>query len=68
MMKDVPIVGWDVAFTDRGVYLLEVNLSCNFFKGKFAVPEYISFVDNWFKQLDAVPTGDASAPATTAAL
>lgn len=25
MMKDVPIVGWDVAFTDEGVFLLEVS-------------------------------------------
>jgi hypothetical protein len=24
MMKDVPIVGWDVTFTDKGVFLLEV--------------------------------------------
>ena len=24
LMRDVPIVGWDVAFTDKGVYLLEV--------------------------------------------
>lgn len=44
MMKDVPIVGWDVAFTDEGVYLLEVNLSCNFFRGNFNIPDYISFV------------------------
>ena len=25
LMRDVPIVGWDVAFTDKGVYLLEVS-------------------------------------------
>ncbi len=33
MMPNVPLVGWDVAFTPKGVYLLEVNLSCNFFQG-----------------------------------
>jgi hypothetical protein len=26
MMPHVPIVGWDVAFTPGGVYLLEVGL------------------------------------------
>jgi hypothetical protein len=26
MMPDVPIVGWDVAFTPGGIYLLEVSL------------------------------------------
>ena len=25
MMPDVPMVGWDVAFTHKGVYLLEVS-------------------------------------------
>ena len=30
MMKDVPIVGWDVAFTDKGVYLLEVPSQINY--------------------------------------
>lgn len=54
MMKDVPIVGWDVAFTDQGIYLLEVNLSCNFFKGRFDVPEYITFVDKYFTMLSSV--------------
>ncbi len=33
MLPKVPLVGWDVAFTPKGVYLLEVNLSCNFFQG-----------------------------------
>jgi len=26
MMKNVPIVGWDVAFTDEGIFLLEVSV------------------------------------------
>lgn len=25
MMKDVPLAGWDVAFTTEGVFLLEVS-------------------------------------------
>lgn len=27
MMKDVPIVGWDVTFTPKGIFLLEVRTS-----------------------------------------
>lgn len=30
MMKDVPLVGWDVAFTTKGIFLLEVILSFPF--------------------------------------
>ena len=32
---DVPLVGWDVALTPGGVFLLEMNLSCNLFNGSF---------------------------------
>ena len=39
MLPDVPFVGWDVALTSKGVYLLEVNLSCNFFRGSFDKPK-----------------------------
>jgi glutathione synthase/RimK-type ligase-like ATP-grasp enzyme len=56
MMKDVPMVGWDVAFTTKGICLLEVNLSCNFFRGSFDVPKYLNFVESYWKDLDdAVP-------------
>lgn len=86
-MPHVPIVGWDVAFTPQGVFLLEVsyrrrtpvlavlylsclssmhhhppcspgcaqvNLSCNFFKGRFDVPRYIDFVDKYWTFLQTV--------------
>jgi glutathione synthase/RimK-type ligase-like ATP-grasp enzyme len=52
LMKDVPIVGWDVTFTPHGIFLLEVNLSCNFFRGSFDYPDYIAFVDAYWEQLD----------------
>lgn len=52
MMADVPIVGWDVAFTEEGIQLLEVNLSCNFFRGSFDLKAYISFVESFFVKLD----------------
>eukprot|EP00597_Dinobryon_sp_UTEXLB2267_P004753 CAMPEP_0170077304 /NCGR_PEP_ID=MMETSP0019_2-20121128/14146_1 /TAXON_ID=98059 /ORGANISM="Dinobryon sp., Strain UTEXLB2267" /LENGTH=351 /DNA_ID=CAMNT_0010289549 /DNA_START=318 /DNA_END=1373 /DNA_ORIENTATION=- len=54
MMKNVPIVGWDVAFTDEGIYLLEVNLSCNFFKGRFDIERYIDFVHQHWIALQTI--------------
>ena len=38
MMKDVPIVGWDVAFTTKGVVLLEVGTIIVLFVG---LPIYV---------------------------
>mmetsp|Transcript_12491 Transcript_12491/g.26780 ORF Transcript_12491/g.26780 Transcript_12491/m.26780 type:complete len:403 (+) Transcript_12491:267-1475(+) len=35
MMPRVPIIGWDVALTNKGMLLLECNLSCNFFSWHF---------------------------------
>eukprot|EP00605_Chrysophyceae_sp_TOSAG23-4_P001435 GSChrysophyteH1.ASY1.ANO1.1563.1 assembled CDS len=54
MLPDVPLVGWDVAFCTNGVYLLEVNLSCNFFRGTFDIPQYLSFVDEHFRDLEKI--------------
>eukprot|EP00602_Paraphysomonas_sp_CaronLab_P011072 CAMPEP_0185021290 /NCGR_PEP_ID=MMETSP1103-20130426/3974_1 /TAXON_ID=36769 /ORGANISM="Paraphysomonas bandaiensis, Strain Caron Lab Isolate" /LENGTH=273 /DNA_ID=CAMNT_0027552723 /DNA_START=162 /DNA_END=983 /DNA_ORIENTATION=+ len=54
MMKDVPMVGWDVTFTPKGVFLLEVNLSCNFFRGSFDIPKYIDIVDQYWAKLEKV--------------
>jgi hypothetical protein len=31
--------------------LLQVNLSCNFFKGSFDVPRYVGFVDEYWRFL-----------------
>jgi Sugar-transfer associated ATP-grasp len=53
MMRDVPVVGWDVAFTTEGVCLLEVNLSCNFFRGIFDIPAHIDFVSKYFEHIEA---------------
>jgi glutathione synthase/RimK-type ligase-like ATP-grasp enzyme len=53
LLPDVPMVGWDVAMTNKGVVLLEVNLSCNFFRGSFNVPNYIRMVDEYFLVLEA---------------
>lgn len=52
MMPEVPIVGWDVAFTTKGIFLLEVNLSCNFFRGSFDLPRYIDLIDRYWLQLE----------------
>jgi len=61
MMPDVPIVGWDVAFTPAGICLLEVNLSCNFFKGTFDVPYYYNLVNEYFQDLEAIEGVSAQA-------
>jgi len=52
MLPDVPMVGWDVAFCEDGIFLLEVNLSCNFFRGTFDTEDYFSFVDGHFRDLE----------------
>lgn len=52
MMPDVPLVGWDVALTHKGIMLLEVNLSCNFFLASFDVEKYVNFVGDYFSLLD----------------
>jgi len=52
LLAEVPIVGWDVCFTPEGVCFLEVNLSCNFFKGKFDIPSYLAHVEQYFKVLE----------------
>jgi len=51
MMPAVPIAGWDVAFTTEGIFLLEANLSCNFFRGSFDVPSYVQFIDRYWTYL-----------------
>ena len=52
MMPDVPFAGWDLAITSRGVFILEVNLSCNFFRGSFDIKSYIEFINEHFIALD----------------
>lgn len=53
LLPDVPLVGWDVALTSRGVFLLEVNLSCNFFRGSFDREKYYQFMKDYFDMLDS---------------
>lgn len=52
----VPLAGWDVVLsTDPKVpiCLLEVNLSCNFFRGSFDKKVYLDFIDDSFARLQA---------------
>uniref|UniRef100_A0A7S1UG28 Alpha-L-glutamate ligase-related protein ATP-grasp domain-containing protein n=1 Tax=Phaeomonas parva TaxID=124430 RepID=A0A7S1UG28_9STRA len=55
MLKDVPLVGWDVAICappDEGQWLLEVNLSCNFFRGSFDKDKYFDFLEEYLVALE----------------
>lgn len=52
LLPDVPMAGWDVALTTRGILLLEVNLSCNFFRGQFDIPRYLQTVNDFFLDIE----------------
>lgn len=54
LCPDVPIIGWDVAWTNENnqLMLLELNISCNFFNGFFDASEYTNFCYDWFHVLD----------------
>ena len=57
LMPDVPIVGWDVVLSDDAdlpTCILEVNLSCNFFRGTFDKDEYYQFLGECFEHLDEI--------------
>ena len=41
-------------FTDKGMLLLEANLSCNFFRGSFDKAQYFAFVDEYFRYVQGV--------------
>jgi hypothetical protein len=49
LCPDVPLVGWDVVLSadpKLPVCLLEVNLSCNFFRGSFDKKVYLDFLED----------------------
>lgn len=52
----VPLIGWDVAVTSKGTFLLEGNWSCNFFRGSFDKAAYFDFVESYFLDLEANAT------------
>jgi len=63
LLPDVPMAGWDVALTNKGMLLLETNLSCNFFRGTFDEDLYFNMVHEYFCMLD----GDADYTMVSAA-
>ena len=57
MCLDVPLVGWDVLLSaDKKltVCLLEVNLSCNFFRGSFNRKVYLEFLEDMVVKLQGM--------------
>jgi hypothetical protein len=48
----VPLIGWDVAITTKGMFLLEGNFSCNFFRGHFDQDSYFRFVEDYLLDLE----------------
>lgn len=58
LCPDVPLAGWDIALTTKGIFLLEVNLSCNFFRGTFDKENYVQFVNKYFSELDGLMNGE----------
>lgn len=56
LCPDVPLVGWDVVLSadpKLPVCLLEVNLSCNFFRGTFDQKVYIDFMEDLIVKLQS---------------
>ncbi|GMH50059.1 hypothetical protein TrLO_g5079 [Triparma laevis f. longispina] len=56
-LPGVPMVGWDVVLCDEdsvegGICLLEVNLSCNFFRGIFDEPRWWRFVQEVIVEME----------------
>jgi len=54
LLPDVPLAGWDVALTNKGMLLLEVNISCNFFRGTFDLDLYTQFMEDYLSRLDGL--------------
>ena len=52
LAPDVFIIGWDVALTDKGCFLLEANLSCNFFRADFNRDLYFESIHALFQKLE----------------
>lgn len=49
----VPTIGWDVAISTKGTFLLEGNFSCNFFRGSFDHEKYFTFIEEYFLDLES---------------
>ena len=55
LLPRVPLAGWDVVLSaDHGACLLEVNLSCNFFRGSFDERKYVDFVHAYLSYCEKV--------------
>lgn len=56
LCPDVPFGGWDVVLSadpNMPICLLEINISCNFFRGTFDRKVYLDYIDTAFAVLQA---------------
>ena len=51
LLPHVPLAGWDIVLTEDSIKILEVNLSCNFFRGTVNLEEYFKFINQYFLSL-----------------
>ena len=54
LAPDIPLIGWDVALVGRksNVYILECNLSCNFFMGELDKKKYFKLIEKYYHFLE----------------
>jgi len=49
LLKDIPIVGWDVGLTkEEDNIILEINISCNLFCAKYNKQKYYAFLKSYY--------------------
>lgn len=63
LTPNVPAVGWDVGVAEgHGALLLEANLSCNFFGGRFDRQRFLRIIDTYYA--NGCTTGPSSTTET----
>ena len=49
LLNDIPIVGWDIGLTtEKGIVILEINISCNLFCANYNKHNYYKFLKTYY--------------------